>query len=94
MFADGSMRFMQIIKEDAKIAFEDDSEKLSKKSLKPTEVFDHTFDVEGIPIEYFGGCVLTKARLELPVTPADNAARVNRDLCSPEHKHKSIHRVF
>ena len=53
----------------------------------------HTFDVEGIPIEYFGGCVLTKARLELPVTPADNAARVNRDLCSPEHKHKSIHRV-
>ena len=48
---------------------------------------------ERIPIEYFGGCVLTKARLELPVTPADNAARVNRDLCSPEHKHKSIHRV-
>ena len=93
VFADGSMRFMQIIKEDPKIAFEDDSEKLSKKSLKPAEVFDHTFDVEGIPIEYFGGCVLTKARLELPVTPADNAARVNRDLCSPEHKHKSIHRV-
>ena len=93
MFADGSMRFMQIIKEDPKIVFEDDSEKLSKKSLKPSEVFDHTFGVEGIPIEYFGGCVLTKARLELPVTPADNAARVNRDLCSPEHKHKSIHRV-
>ena len=93
MFADGSMIFMQIIKEDAKIAFEDDSEKLSKKSLKPAEVLDHTFDVEGIPIEYFGGCVLTKARLELPVMPADNAARVNRDLCSSEHKHKSIHRV-
>ena len=42
MFADGSMRFMQIIKEDPKIAFEDDSEKLSKKSLKPTEVFEYS----------------------------------------------------